>query len=84
MGTQQCDRPKHNGGPIACFKAVARGKLQQQFSSAERDKKVQSKISTCEVLKICEVAWAEAFKPHKMEKLNADVGYFKDAENYLQ
>ena len=84
MGAQQCARSKHHGGLIAGFKAVARGKLQEQFFVAVRDKQVQTKISTCEVLKICEVAWKESFKPHLIEKLNAELGYYIDADGNLQ
>jgi len=84
MGTQQCDRPAHQGGPIACLKRRFRELLKKQFFAAVRSRKMQGKVSMAEVLKMLAVAWEESFKPELMERLNRDVGYYNDEEGILQ
>ena len=84
MGTQQCDRPAHQGGPIARLKASIRRKLQKQFFAAVRDVTAQSKVSIAEILKIVALSWRESFDPTKIARLNEDVGYFSNEEGYLQ
>jgi hypothetical protein len=45
MGTQQCDRPAHHGGPIACLKAAFRRLLKQQWFANLRNKELKSQVS---------------------------------------
>ncbi|KAG8463137.1 hypothetical protein KFE25_011134 [Diacronema lutheri] len=82
MGTQQCDRPRCHGGPIACFKSAFRELFCKQFFSSVR-KKV-NKVSVAEIVKLIEMAWSTSFKPELIEKLNRDVGYYNDDEGFLQ
>jgi hypothetical protein len=84
MGTQQCDRPAHQGGPIALLKAAIRRLLRRQFFANVRDKAVKSTVTIAEIAAIGEKAWHESFDVRKMERLNADVGYYIDAAGFLQ
>lgn len=49
-----------------------------------RDKAVKSTVTIAEIAAIVEKAWHEAFDVRKMERLNADVGYYIDADGFLQ
>jgi hypothetical protein len=84
MGTQQCDRSRQHGGPIACFKSKMRALLQKQFFAAVRDKDLRGKISIAQIAYLCGVAWDAGFKPELIARLNADCGYFINAEGKLQ
>jgi len=84
MGTQQCDRPAHEGGPIACFKSVFYRLLSKQFRANMRDPTVRSTVTIAEIAALASKAWGESFKPSKMPSLNFDVGYFNDPAGYLQ
>ncbi len=84
MGTQQCDRPAHNGGPIALLKRKLRRLLKKQFFAAVRDAQLKGKVTIAEILKLIEVARKESFNPALIAQLNADVGYYIDEEGYLQ
>jgi hypothetical protein len=84
MGTQQCDRPAHQGGPIALLKAAFRRMLKRQFFGNVRDKTQRSTVSVAEIAAILHKAWHEAFDQRKMEKLNFDVGWYVDDDGDLQ
>jgi hypothetical protein len=84
MGTQQCDRPAHQGGPIACLKAAFRRLFKQQWYANLRDKDVKSQVSIAEIAALLAKAWKESFKSSKMEELNGDVGYYINDEDFLQ
>jgi hypothetical protein len=84
MGTQQGDRPAHQGGPIALLKRELRGMLRQHFGAALRDVTRKSNVSAAEILAIVARAWASSFDPSLIDKLNADVGYYINEEGFLQ
>ena len=84
MGTQQGDRPAHQGGPIARLKRELRALLRRHFGAALRDVTRKSQISAAEILAIVAHAWATSFDPSLIAKLNADVGYYINEDGYLQ
>lgn len=49
-----------------------------------RDANVQSKVSLAEILAIIAMSWRESFNPSLIAQLNMDVGYYTNAEGYLQ
>jgi hypothetical protein len=78
QGTQQCDRPAHNGGPIAKFKRAFRAYFGKQFFSNLRDPNTNNVVSVAEILALFAKARKDSFDSSKIEQLNKDVGYFND------
>jgi len=84
MGTQQADRPAHQGGPIARLKMFLRHNYMKQWFANLRDPKVPNRVDIAEMVKLVDLSWRESFQPEKMSRLNAEVGYYIDDEGYLQ
>ena len=84
MGTQQADRPAHQGGPIARLKMFLRHNYMKQWFANLQDPKVPNRVDIAEIVKLVDVSWRESFQPEKMSRLNAEVGYYIDDEGYLQ
>jgi hypothetical protein len=88
MGTQQCDRPAHLDGPIADFRAAFRRVFEQQCFANQNLRggvlQSQGSIPIAEIADMLAKAWQETLDGSKMEKLNADAGYYVDGDGYLQ
>jgi len=56
IGTQQCDRPAHNGGPIALFKKSFRKLFGKQFFANLRDPNWNNVVSVAEILALFAMA----------------------------
>lgn len=84
MGTQQCDRPAHQGGPIARLKAAFRRHLRKQFFAAVRNTELKGRVTTAEILKMLAMAWDESFNADLIGRLNEDVGYYVNEDGILQ
>jgi hypothetical protein len=86
MGTQQGDRPAHQGGPIALLKREIRSMVRQQFSAKLRHatRGGRAVITPAEILSIVAQCWTKSYNPSLISSLNADVGYYINSDGYLQ
>jgi hypothetical protein len=67
MGTQQCDRLAHQGGPIACLKAAFRRLFKQQWFAKLRCKERKSQVSIAEIAALLAKAWQSRSAPQRWQ-----------------
>lgn len=82
--TQQADLSARDGGGVARFKAAFRPKMCRQFRAAlNKTGKTRGHVSMAEILRIAEMSLVESWDPSLAERMNSTIGYFINADGYL-